>query len=275
MLKGQGPLSPTSSEATARPSKKEGDLLSSSSDVAKQPAQMSRLNAESIAATVQGGDGPVQINPEHHLPFGALSILSRPKQSGFKSAHDHVLQKTVDKAHGSSFGKYETASTAEATVSSSQGLPPFPSTGEKAGTNPTTLRVPTLAQSASMTYNSPQYQGLPTSSANMSFLTTGVLQSRQEKNPGQRKQLLSLFGKSLPSAATIAGDEKGKAREQTELDQMRSGSPQSRVASMNSASGNCGASSSSDSRRGSQTPISPADREFLLGYLQSVSSNAR
>ena len=41
------------------------------------------------------------------------------------------------------------------------------------------------------------------------------------------------------------------------------------------AGGSSGVPSATNSRRGSQTPISPADRNFLLSYLESMSSKAR
>ncbi|KAF9765493.1 hypothetical protein IL306_002218, partial [Fusarium sp. DS 682] len=84
---------------------------------------------------------------------------------------------------------------------------------------------------------------------------------RRESGPAQKRELLSLFGKQ-PSPASL---EAAKGKEAV------AGTPRSRLASL--------ASGVEDpvgppSRRGSQTPISPAERTFLLDYLQSVTKNA-
>jgi mRNA-decapping enzyme subunit 2 len=73
--------------------------------------------------------------------------------------------------------------------------------------------------------------------------------------------LLSLFGKQ-PSPASL---EAAKGKEAI------GGTPRSRLASL--ASG-VEEPAGPPSRRGSQTPISPAERTFLLDYLQSVTKNA-
>lgn len=84
--------------------------------------------------------------------------------------------------------------------------------------------------------------------------------------PEQKRQLLSLFSKQQGRPAGVVhemgnGGGNGPAE-----------NPRSRVASLASAGGDMGSGESS--RRGSQTPISPADESFLLGYLQSVTNNA-
>ncbi|RGP59111.1 hypothetical protein FLONG3_11294, partial [Fusarium longipes] len=88
-----------------------------------------------------------------------------------------------------------------------------------------------------------------------------ALNRRRESGPAQKRELLSLFGKQ-PSPASL---EAAKGKEAI------AGTPGSRLASL--------ASGIEDpvgppSRRGSQTPISPAERTFLLDYLQSVTKNA-
>ncbi|KAF5668459.1 mrna decapping complex subunit 2 [Fusarium heterosporum] len=84
---------------------------------------------------------------------------------------------------------------------------------------------------------------------------------RRESGPAQKRELLSLFGKQ-PSPASL---EAAKGKEAI------AGTPGSRLASL--ASG-VEEPSGPPSRRGSQTPISPAERTFLLDYLQSVTKNA-
>ncbi|KAL0930774.1 uncharacterized protein CTRU02_213509 [Colletotrichum truncatum] len=101
----------------------------------------------------------------------------------------------------------------------------------------------------------------------------GTLQRKPEMSTEQKQKLLSLFGKPQspsPGPGYMIGD-KGKARETLPPETgMRS-----RVASLASVNGQGHPESLPGSRRGSQTPISPADRSFLLGYLASVANNAK
>ncbi|EQB50887.1 hypothetical protein CGLO_09626 [Colletotrichum gloeosporioides Cg-14] len=101
-----------------------------------------------------------------------------------------------------------------------------------------------------------------------------TLQRKPEMSTEQRQKLLSLFGKpQSPSPGPgYAVDDKGKTREIIPPDM---GGMRSRVASLASASGQGLPEGLPESRRGSQTPISPADRSFLLGYLTSVANNSK
>ncbi|CAM1502829.1 Fc.00g076050.m01.CDS01 [Cosmosporella sp. VM-42] len=92
----------------------------------------------------------------------------------------------------------------------------------------------------------------------------GAQNQRPQSGADQKRQLLSLFGSKQPSPV---GLEMGRGKE------VVTETPRSRVASLASGIGEL-AGSSSPSRRSSQTPISPADRTFLLGYLESVTGNA-
>ncbi|KAK2002176.1 hypothetical protein LX36DRAFT_652545 [Colletotrichum falcatum] len=99
------------------------------------------------------------------------------------------------------------------------------------------------------------------------------LEQKPQMSTEQRQKLLSLFGKpQSPSHGPVFGlEDKGKAREMAAPD----GAIRSRVASLASASGHGAPEGLSESHRGSQTPISPADRSFLLGYLASVANNTK
>ncbi|UNI13541.1 5'-(N(7)-methylguanosine 5'-triphospho)-[mRNA] hydrolase [Purpureocillium takamizusanense] len=82
----------------------------------------------------------------------------------------------------------------------------------------------------------------------------------------QKRQLLSLFGKQKSPPAG--------------MEAVVTAHPGSRVASMASGSGEplfgtaAAVSASTSSRRGTETPISPADQTFLLDYLQNVTNTA-
>lgn len=88
---------------------------------------------------------------------------------------------------------------------------------------------------------------------------------RPQSSNDQKRQLLSLFGNKRQSPASL------------EVAKGRDGAgevPRSRVTSLASGMGEPLLVSAETSRRGSQTPISPANRSFLLGYLDSVNNNA-
>lgn len=93
-------------------------------------------------------------------------------------------------------------------------------------------------------------------------LPHGEPNCRPEASRMQKRQLLSLFSKqqSLSGGMGHAGTD----------------APMSRVTSMASVSGEqpFGTASPTSSRRGTETPISPADQSFLLEYLQTVTNNA-
>jgi mRNA-decapping enzyme subunit 2 len=100
--------------------------------------------------------------------------------------------------------------------------------------------------------------------ATSSLPTPAILQGKHSMSHEQRNKLLSLFGKPQVSKhEVLVPDEQGKGKEVA----LQSASP------IPAASGS--ALHLSESRRGSQTPISPADRSFLLNYLASATSKAQ
>ncbi|KAK7418881.1 mRNA-decapping enzyme subunit 2 [Neonectria magnoliae] len=96
------------------------------------------------------------------------------------------------------------------------------------------------------------------------FPAQGIPNQRPPSGPDQKRQLLSLFGKQASP-----GLEAGKGKEVVVE------APRSRMASFASGTGEMlGAGGTSASRRESQTPMTSADRSFLLGYLESVTNAA-
>lgn len=94
----------------------------------------------------------------------------------------------------------------------------------------------------------------------------------------QKRQLLSLFGNKQPAPPQLQARSPLGGAGNTTIHELGNGNPasrdvsRSRIASL-AASASGDPSSGDASRRGSQTPISPADESFLLGYLQSVTNN--
>ncbi|KAH6687496.1 mRNA-decapping enzyme [Plectosphaerella plurivora] len=101
--------------------------------------------------------------------------------------------------------------------------------------------------------------------ATSSLPTPAILQGKNSMSHEQRHKLLSLFGKpQVPKHEGLVPDEQGKGKEVA----LPAASP------VPSSSG-AAPLHLSESRRGSQTPISPADRSFLLNYLASATSKAQ
>lgn len=139
-----------------------------------------------------------------------------------------------------------------------------PSHGQPAPS--TQVRGSGVSQSSATSYNRPSAGAAVNSPNAAGFPAAGMLAGKQENNPEQRQKLLALFSKpqSSPTAA-LSGEEKGKQKE------VVAEQPRSRVASLG---GEGMHSASSASRRGSATPISPSDRDFLLNFLNTVSRQA-
>lgn len=233
------------------------------------------------SATESSNVTRTQKSPEINLPYRPVQILARPKEgearqfshSGSGSPAQHVANQRMDV--------------------------PFP----KMQTS--LLLAENLRESITHNQLSPRlYQPAPASSSPYGSFAqphTSALGApastqqprRQDSNPEQRQKLLSLFGKAVQqdnqaqtSRSPSGFEDKvaGKMKETMGHDQIRSGTPRSRVASLasssvavNAAGGvpmekvpSIGSGSKPNSRRGSQTPISPADRNFLLSYLQNV-----
>lgn len=131
---------------------------------------------------------------------------------------------------------------------------------------------PSFQQPTKMPHGHPQYHATSPLNTSPAFPAAGILQRRRESNPEQKQKLLSLFGKPQPSPTAPIGED--NRRESSASGQAALGGQRSRVASLASANGDVAQKSATQSRRGSQTPISPADRDFLLGFLQSVGNKA-
>lgn len=261
MFKKQSALSPaSSSDATVRPGKLENQHSSRVAATPQVPAQP-QSSAEAMTSATQGDAGDASMNPELNLPFRALQILSRPKQAENNPS---------DKQHAPSIQ----APTAAAHRDVTHMMPPMTASTNLPGRMPhianaqgtAQARAPGVSQNINVSYNR-QFPGASNSPNTAAFPAPSMAATRQDSNPEQRQKLLSLFNKVQPTPTTLSGDDKGKQKEVL-VDKTRS-----RVASLVSAGGEGMQAVPSLSRRGSGTPISPMDRDFLLNYLQSVSKH--
>jgi mRNA-decapping enzyme subunit 2 len=247
MFKQPTSMSPAGSESAV----KQGKAKASAAFVAKVEAQTPAYRrptataADALAYASEIVGAPLRMNAEVNLPYrGGVQILGRQKQS-----------ETVPSRNNSS----------QSGMPSPKDRPYLRQMDNQDGKSP---RVNYAAQAASFAYNQahPSHPSSLSSLSNLHGLhshQSAVVpqQPRQDHNPEQKQKLLSLFGKAQQSPTGFQHD-------------TRSSTPRSRLASLASASGDVTQGSASTSRRGSQTPISPAERNFLLSYLESAVSSA-
>ncbi|TLD34091.1 hypothetical protein PspLS_00511 [Pyricularia sp. CBS 133598] len=229
--------------------------------------QAASSTAETIRAAAQTSGEPIQMDPNLHLPFGALKLLSRPQGLERGSAPDPALASSyssqvshsaMDSIHRPvSVGNQSSAVTGHPHLSAQQHNVPQPSQVYLGQTVPN---------------RTPSATGMP------GFLGQQqhhAVRRPSQATPEQKTLLLSLFSKQQTQQVPPAAEHSGKGKEIPMplplADQ--TARPLSRAAVLASASVE-GARSGQPSPLGSQTPISPADRNFLLGYLQSVSNTA-
>lgn len=284
MFKRSGPRSPLSNEITVKPRDAQDGPSFARNAQPGSPGYKAPSAVESMASVSEMNGVPVQRNPETTLPYRATQVLSRPKQPETGNVQDltgaqtqmHHLQQRLSPL-GSA--RHEARNS---------GRPSLPSPRDRSFLHQMeqgAKRSPQLsyagqvaAQAAGLPYTQPLQHSPTSAHAVLPFhkqQPAEALRRRQDSNPEQRQKLLSLFGREHVSPTGFPADDKCKAREPA-FDQAQSSTPRSRVASIASVGrGENITSSSPTSRRGSQTPISPADRNFLLSYLESVSNSAR
>ncbi len=216
----------------------------------------------------------MRMNPEANLPYRALQILSRPKQpEGKVSSPGASISQTAHAA-------FPSAARQESSPRYSASHPGKPSPQDSlfhfvVRTRYRSRRtcLSSIKHRACSTETFPSIITKAPRPASHSRGRRGKVR-RQETNPEQKQKLLSLFGKPQASPTGLSTDDKGKGKAKEPLvmyDQAQPSSvPRSRVASI-AGSGDVG--SATMSRQNSQTPISPADRSFLLDYLQHVSNS--
>ncbi|KAK3989488.1 hypothetical protein QBC44DRAFT_327447 [Cladorrhinum sp. PSN332] len=277
-----------------------------------QPDAPTQTAAEAIALASEANGAPLRMNPEVNLPYRAVKILSRPKQVESVQDQDSVdsqmqrLQKRLSPTGSSRNVAASIPSPRERSLLQQLEQQQDPKRSPQLYSS--AHAASNVAYNANQAVQQPPshlapYGNSPTLQAQQPVVP---VQQRQpsNNNPEQKQKLLSLFGRAQASptagvavpANTTGGS--GKMKEpMMGYDQVRPDTPRSaRVAALSGANNNAvehnagpaagasagpsgggssGVPSATNSRRGSQTPISPADRNFLLSYLESVSSSAR
>ncbi|TEY40369.1 hypothetical protein BOTCAL_0435g00070 [Botryotinia calthae] len=251
--------------AVALPSKSPSAVELSAVEVVSLP-EVPRQKATKENAQIGGANHEIpEMNPELNLPFRATSILARPT-NGNKDT----------KSYGSLSKKPVTRSEMP---NSSKGSPSEKSFQPQILKRPqaNTIKASPLLGASTIAAYSPSLapSNLAGPSASPLSFTSQAPQSTEQKHA-----LLSLFGKS-PTPATSSAFGKSPMAASSSMsrtsshdgpspnhliDATRSAASRSRVGSLASGNGE------GSSRRRSQAPISPADKGFLLNYLDAVAS---
>ncbi|KAM3087304.1 mRNA-decapping enzyme subunit 2 [Clarireedia jacksonii] len=196
-----------------------------------------------------------EMSPESTIPFRPMAILTRPTST--HKAHKENQSQSGHTANRGSVGADSRPSSKKSSKTSPE--KPF---------QPQILKRPQsggiIAPDALMMIGSstvtPKLGSASTTPLHL------PLSSQPPPSSDQKQALLSLFGK-LPavsdSAPTTLSNYGGVSKAP---DAAKNPAIKSRVGSLASGSGEV------PSRRGSQTPISPADKGFLLNYLDAVAS---
>ncbi|KAI1144517.1 hypothetical protein F5Y05DRAFT_29388 [Hypoxylon sp. FL0543] len=254
------------------------------SDYEKQQQwpNQSQSTASALQAAAQETGRPMQVHPEANLPFRALSILSRPKpgQSPSENASVSARSATDNAARYAAAGSQSSprASSFQTASPSFTNASPRLHQMPPQKTQPAGQLSPGHHNTSTHSYPYGSSQGsqpnpllFPSPPSTSALPVPGSVQFRQDSTAEQRNHLLSLFGKPKSNF------EQSKGKEAAMPDQFTSGStPRSRLPSVASSGGEgIPPLRGNGSRRGSQPPLSPADRNFLLNFLQETSSGAR
>jgi mRNA-decapping enzyme subunit 2 len=221
-----------------------------------------------------------EMNPETNLPFRAMKILARPTQG----SDSESPRGNISAPQAQSNGKRPVSrSKAQPTSSPEKPFQPQilkrPQSRTKT-TESSAISSPSTFPAMPILPSSNQHQIRPAGNDHKQILqsllgkptlSASPLLSqldRRTTQPAEHKQkLLSLFGapsSSQPVGATPAEDVLSPL---FSIDPTQNASARSRMGSLVSGDG--------ASRRSSQTPMSPADKGFLLSYLDSVAKGVQ
>ncbi|KAK3296264.1 uncharacterized protein B0H64DRAFT_432849 [Chaetomium fimeti] len=310
MFKKGGARSPLSNEIRMQPGGAQQSPGFARKDEPASPSYKTPSTTEATAQASEANGAPVRMNPEFNLPYRPVQIMSRPKQGDQGKSQEYTsamaqmqrLQQRFSPIGPSppdtrNAGRQNLPSPRDRAFLQQQMEQEAKRSPQSNYAAAHTASLPYAHQSPSSTHSTPSFQQQQQQQQQPQHQQpTAVLQHRKDSNSEQKQKLLSLFSKEQQqqqqqqqqhhqggSPASITAGEKGKGKEAAGAgmyNPSQTGStPRSRVASFASAGANepaiIGAGSAATSRRGSQTPISPADRSFLLSYLESVTGVGR
>lgn len=203
-----------------------------------------------------GTNQPVPSNQAEPLPYGARSIVNRPKQVNNAASESDNQQQALQTGFHITNGVAVSGAGVENKTQAA--------------------RTPSLDILRGSPYTKEAQLGLATSPGSLNSIPN-LIPRHHEADPQQVQRLMSLFSKSaVASSDATVGNATGKGKEPALYD-ARLSQPGTHVASIIGTPGMDGRGSAhSMSRRGSQqAPISPENEKFLLNYLKTVSSGAK
>ncbi|KAL2189066.1 hypothetical protein L209DRAFT_752256 [Thermothelomyces heterothallicus CBS 203.75] len=293
MFKKAGPRSPLSNEIKMQPGSSQQSSGTTRHNDTGSPGYKATSAAELLTSASGANHTPGRTDSDLNRPYRPVQILSRPKQGEHSNSQDFAsaqaqIQRLQQRLSPMGSTWQDAGNTGRQGMSSprDRAFSHYMEQEAKRSPQPNyaaahAASLPYASQSPSSTHFASPFQ-----QQQQFQQSIGMQQRRKDSNPEQKQKLLSLFSKGQPqqqsqqaSPTGFTAEAKGKGKETTIFDQPRSGdTPRSLVASFasvgsNEPSGTGG--SGQTSRRGSQTLISPADRNFLLSYLESVTNAGR
>ncbi|TGJ82927.1 hypothetical protein E0Z10_g5861 [Xylaria hypoxylon] len=241
----------------------------------QQRARPGPSTADVLKAAARENGQPIQWNPELNLPYGAHSILRRGPSRGSARSPALSTRNSNEAATHLPVRSHPSPASSRGQMSPRRHMSPrsqmspyqsylnarvqSPKQAVTQAQKHATVSYPYGGSQGSAPNPLTQLQGSPSVST---LPTPGTIKPRQNSTVEHRNTLLSIFGKPQSEA------EQGMSKDTMGSDHMAAGPgpmPRSRLASF----------ASQGSRRDSATPLSPADRNFLLGFLENASNNAK
>ncbi|KAI0141247.1 hypothetical protein GGR57DRAFT_487479 [Xylariaceae sp. FL1272] len=207
---------------------------------------------------------PIQMNPETNLPYGAHSILARPRrQLSGTSAHSLALSRQG--SHDSA--AYVPTSSRPSPEAFRRQRSPYQPQPRLQGMHSPQRRTPQTEAYGASAYSYYNQSTMPNPLAQSAQTGTampgpGTLKPRTNSTTDQQKNLLAILG-----GETHGGMEQSKGKEAMSPSLAGHGvpAPRSRLASF----------ASNDSGRASAAAISSADRNFLLDFLGNAANQSK
>ncbi|KAI1426040.1 hypothetical protein F5Y12DRAFT_318340 [Xylaria sp. FL1777] len=241
----------------------------------QQRTRQGPSTADVLKAAARENGQPVQWNPELNLPYGAHSILRRGPSRGSARSPALSTRNSNEATMHLPVRSHPSPASSRGQMSPRRHMSPRGQMSPYQGYLNARVQSPKQAGSQAQRHAAPSYpyggsqgsapnplsqlQGSPSTST---LPIPGMVKPRQNSSVEHKNTLLSILGKPQPEV------NQGMSKDTMGSEYMAIGPgsmPRSRLASF----------ASQRSRRNSATPLSPADRNFLLGFLENASNNAK
>ncbi|KAI1180350.1 hypothetical protein F4777DRAFT_529900 [Nemania sp. FL0916] len=251
----------------------------------RQQVKQAPSTADVLKTAARDDGQPARWNPELNLPYGAHSILRRGPSRGSARSPAHSTRNSNDFGTQLPVRSHPSPSSSRGQMSTRGQMSPRVQMSPYQGYRNARIQSPkqqvpqvhTHAASSSSypyggNYNNMPNPLAPLQGASLSAATvpvTGMVKPRQNSTVEQRTALLTILGKPQQQQQQQQPDTGGSKGQNTVESTQAPASPRppprSRLASM----------ASQGSGQSSATLLSPQDRNFLLGFLENASNNAK